>query len=879
MTELASWLQNTKRHISPNGLTILTHPLPNSEVAALHFCVKAGYFCETDAEIGLAHLLEHMYFKGSKNYPVPESMGIGMKALGGSINASTSYDETNYFCEVPAENLNPALDIMGDAFVYPLFPADELERECEVVIEEFNRKLDSPSSYSIEKMIQLAYARHRMKRWRIGTPQQLRSYTQESLFDYFRRYYMPQNMIVTVAGKFDEQQILDKINQLFSAMPNRELNKDFGPSEPKQERLRYAMHTAEATQSYLYFAFHTPGVMHEDQPALDFLTSLLSSGRSARLHRYIVENRRSASAVSCGEMAYEDVGLLVASAVTEASKIRDAGRDIWSVIQDTLENGITEGELAKVKNKLKLHQAMQTEDALNLAELLSYNEVYGGYERIDTYIQAMEELTAEKILETASRYIRTSNMTVLEFLNEPLPEWNADQYLNHLESGYMAPEIVLPPPIVLTAGSLAPTEQSANVPDLRKGKVTYLFYPDHHYPFVSGGIFFMGGRSEEQESNAGITHMMFRAIAKGTSKFNAEQIAFRFDALGNPPRFSCNRDVSGFTFEAMPDRFTEMWDLLMHCITDGHFPESEIETERGKVISAIRRNLDDSFVRPIQLFQRAYYGSHPYGLPENGFEETVKKITPADLMAWKNRVFHSERVLVSAAGNFDPDEMFERFEKRFQDFPSSGVKVVPPPDVSGPVKRELNENRPKKQTAFVLGFPAPSATHPDAHLYDLLQQILSGMGGRLFINLRSKKSLAYTVYAGAASHLYAGTFLTYIAGDASKEKQALEGMWEELETLKKEPVTEEELENARQALIGGYALSTQSASAKMIDAINCYLLGKPLPYAPVYRQLVRAATADDILKISQLTFNRETATLGVMRGTTEKTDAEKLVLA
>jgi zinc protease len=223
--------------------------------------------------------------------------------------------------------------------------------------------------------------------------------------------------------------------------------------------------------------------------------------------------------------------------------------------------------------------------------------------------------------------------------------------------------------------------------------------------------------------------------------------------------------------------------------------------------------------------------------------------------------------------------MFERFEKQFQDFPSNGPEVVAPPAIHGPVSRERQEHRPKKQTAFVLGFPAPSATSPDAHQYDLLQQILSGMGGRLFINLRSKKSLAYTVYAGAASHLYAGTFLTYIAGDATKEKMALEGMWEELETLKQHLVSEEELENARQALIGGYALSTQSASAKMIDAINCYLLGKPLPYAPVYKQLVRSATAADIQKISQQTFNKETATLGVMRGTTEKTDAEKLVLA
>lgn len=879
MPNLAGWLENTKRHRSKNGLTILTFPLPNSEVAALHFCVRAGYFCETDAEVGLAHLLEHMYFKGSKKYPVPESMGIRMKSLGGTINASTSYDETNYFCEVPAENLYPALDLMADAFLSPLFPADELQRECEVVIEEFNRKLDSPASYSVEKMIQLAYRQHRMKRWRIGTPEQLRSYTQDSLFDYFYRYYQPQNMIITVTGKFDEDETVQKIDQLFASMPNRELIKDFGPSEPKQEQIRYALHTAETTQSYLYFAFHTPGVTHQDQPAIDFLTSLLSSGRSARLHRYVVEHVRSASGISCSEMAYEDVGMIVTSAVTEASRIREAGRDIWAVIQDLIRNGVTEGELAKVKNKLKLHQAMQTEDALNLAELLSYNEAYGGFERIESYLQTMEDLTAEKLLETASRYLVPTNMTVLEFVNEPILELKPEEYQSHLESGYMAPEIALPPPITLSPRSLPPAEKVAETPDVRKGKVTYILQPDPHYPFVAAGMFFLGGRNEENETNAGMTHFMFRSIAKGTSKFNAEQIAFRFDALGNTPRFSCNRDVSGFTFEALPESFSEMWELLMHCINDSRFPETEIVTEKGKVLSAIRRNLDDSFVRPLQLFQRAYYGSHPYGLPENGFEETIQTFNTPDLLSWRSRMFHSQRVLVAVAGSFNPDQLFEQMEKGFQDFPTTGPEIPIPAPITRPAGPERFETRPKKQTAFVLGFPAPSATSPDAHKYDVLQQVLSGMGGRLFINLRSKKSLAYTVYAGAASHLYAGTFLTYIAGEASKEKLALEGMWEELEALKQQPVTEEELENARQALIGGYALNTQSASSKMIDAVNSYLLHRPLPYQPEYRKLIRSTTADDILEISRKTFLRETSTMGVMRGTTEMTDAEKLVVA
>lgn len=879
MSNLTAWLHHTKRHRTSNGLTVLTHKLPNSGVAALHFCVKAGYFCETDREVGLAHLLEHMYFKGSEKYPVPESMGVQMKALGGMINATTSYDQTCYFCEVPAKNLEQALAIMTDAFLAPNFPADELTRETEVVIEEFNRKLDSPASYSVEMMIQLAYTTHRMKRWRIGTPEQLRSYTRDDLFDYFRRYYQPQNMVITVSGNFDEDSVIRKIEEDFSRMPNRELVKDFGPVEPPQNGLRYALHKAAATQSYLHLAFHVPGVRSDEQPALDFLTSLLSSGKSARLHRYVVEQRRSASAVSCGVMAYEDVGLMVVSAVTETEKIRDAARDIWTVFEDLFSNGITEGELQKVKNKLKLHQAMQTEDAMELAELLSYHESYDGYEKIEEYLNAMNALTEEQIIATARKHIKTSNLTVHEFVNEELAPADPQEYERKLTEGYAAPEVVLPPPMVLQESEMRPATAAAQAPDLIKDGVTYILQPDPHHPFVAAGIFFLGGRNEESDENAGITHLTFRSLLKGTSKLDAEQIAFRFDALGNPPRFSCSRDVSGFTFETLPESFAEMWDLLVHCLSDARFPDKEVDTERGKVLSMIRRNLDDNFVRPLQLFQRAYYGSHPYGIPETGFEETVNKLTSADLAAWRARLLSESRIVVAAVGNFDGDHLLSILQNSLKTLSLNESPLVAPPMVHVPSRPEQSEQRPKKQTAFVLGFPAPPATSDDVIQYEVLQQVLSGMGGRLFINLRSKKSLAYTVYAGTASYLYSGTFLTYIAGDASKERQALEGMWEELETLQRSAVTDEELQNARNALIGGYALGTQGASARLMDYVNSYLLGRPMPYAPIYEERVRTVTAEKLLHAARRTFLRDAATLGILRGTTEMTDAEKLVLA
>jgi len=873
-------LKHTRRIFFPNGLTLLLHPLENSEAAALHFCVKAGYFCEQDPEVGLAHLLEHMYFKGSANFPEPGALGIRMKALGGMINASTSYDQTNYFCEVPAENLSAAIEIMGDAFAAPVFPADELTRETEVVIEEFNRKLDNPSAYSLELLIRLAFTQHRMKRWRIGTPRQLRSYTRDHLFDYFHRYYQPQNMIVTVTGKFDEENTRESLERVLSPMSDRELTKDFGPEEPPQTGLRYAFGKAAATQSYLHLGFHAPGVMHPDGPALEVLAFLLASGRSARLHRHLVERKRSASFATCYYLAYENVGLITSTAITEAGKIREAGSDIWNVIQDLCENGVGADELQKVKNKLRLHQAMQTEDALSLAELLSYYEAYGSYERIAEHLERMQALTGQEIQAAAQKYCGMDNLSVMEFVNQDINESSADQYRTHLQTGFVSPQAGLSFPFLPAEPDGTGHAQTWKQPLIQKGgKVTTIFHPDESYPFIAAGIFFQGGRNEESEMTAGLTHFLFRNALKGTSKLSAEQLAFQFDALGNPPRFSCFRDFSGFVMEAMPESFTDMWNLLLHCLTDAQFPPEEIETEKGKVLAVIQRNMDDNYIRPLQLFQKAFYGSHPYGIPESGYESSVAAFHRDSLLEWKKRLFNASRCVVVVVGSFDPDRILPILEQSMASFESNGEPIKEPGSMRGPTGRNEIEQREKKQTAFVLGFPGVAAGSPDTHHYDAMQQILAGMGGRLFLNVRSKKSLAYTVHASAVSSLYGGTFQTYIAGEAAKEEQALEAIWHELEKIQESSVSKDELDNAKNSLIGSYTLNTQTASSKILDYVNCFLLGRPLPYAPVYRELIRTVTPELLMETARRTFVKENSTMGIVRGTTEITEAEKLISA
>lgn len=868
---------DTNRKVWGNGLRLLTHPLPESEVVALHFCVQAGYFLEKDSEVGLAHLLEHMYFKGSAHFPVPGTIGIRMKALGGIINASTSYDQTNYYCAVPAENLFSALEIMTDAFLDPLFPDDELRRECEVVIEEFNRKIDSPSAYSIEKLIQLAYTTHRMKRWRIGAPEQLRTYTRDHLFNYFHKYYQPSNMIVTVAGKFDETAVLEKIENSLGLWKGTQIVKDFGPAEPRQTTLRHETCRAEATQSYLHFGFHAPGVLSDESPAIEFLCFLLSNGKSSRLHRFLVEQKRSASSASFNYSAYENIGLVTLSAVTEASQIRSAGQDAWTCLTDLRTHGVSLEEMEKVKNKLRLFRATQTEEVLNLAQLLGYYEAYGGFEKIEEIQNGMETLEEEQILSVAEKYLGTENLSVLEFVNNEVPPIVSDSYEKQLFAFPPTPEAAFPPPIVVEKVKLGSFVQN-NPLVIRQGKITYIVQSDPRYSQISAGLYFLGGRNQEADFNAGITHLLFRTLLKGTSRWNAEQIAFRFDSLGNPPRLNCSRDYAGYAFETLPEYFMEAWNLLIHCIYDARFPEHEIQSEKRKVTAAIRRAQDDTLQRPLQLFQRAFYGAHPYGLPETGTEESLGAIQQTDLKNWAEGIFVADRAIAVVVGDFDSNDLISALESTLKDLPLAKFERATPAAVSIPVHREQAETRMKKQTAFFLGFPAPWASSKEIHQYSVLQQVLSGMGGRLFQNLRSKKSLAYSISAGLFANLYGGTFLTYIAGNAAKEKEAMKGMWEELEELKEHGIRPEELENAIQALIGTYALGTQTAASRVQDYFSSYILGRPIPFSHHYRELLKTIQAGDIQKIARETFVREHSALGIVRGTTQQTAAEKLIL-
>src|SRR5215510_12531506 len=221
--------------ILKNGLTVIVREQQAVPLASITTYVKAGYFDEDDRTSGISHVIEHMFFKGTTKRPVGE-IARQTQALGGYLNAYTFYDRTVYHSEVPAENIKQALEIQADALWNSGYDAGELKKEIEVVLQENNRKLDNPPAVAAEKLYATAFEQHRMKRWRIGTPEGLRALTRDDVVAYVKKYYRPSNIILSIAGQLDIEQTIAEVVKLYGNIPADDMpvEHDHGSAEPEQ---------------------------------------------------------------------------------------------------------------------------------------------------------------------------------------------------------------------------------------------------------------------------------------------------------------------------------------------------------------------------------------------------------------------------------------------------------------------------------------------------------------------------------------------------------------------------------------------------------------------------------------------------------------------
>lgn len=869
---------DTHREVLPNGLTLLVRRDTSAPVVSIVTYVKAGYFDETDDIVGIAHVLEHMFFKGTPTRGVGQ-IARETKANGGYLNAHTIYDHTSYYTVLPSSGFVPGLEIQFDAYARSVIDAEELARELEVIIQEAKRKRDTPNAVAIETLYAVLHDHHRIRRWRIGEEAGLRTLSREQLVGFYRRWYRPDNTVLCIVGDVgvDEarREVIARYGTLQAGTPPR----DRGPREEQLPGMRRREWSGDVAQQQVAFGWRAPSIEHPDAPALDLAGIALGSGRASRLYRAIRE-QQLASSVTAWHYSAADVGVFVAHTEGNAGTARDATRALWRELQAARNDGFRRSEIVRAQRILEARWLRRLESMDGQAQYLAGWEAEGGLEVGARYYDALLTLDGDAVQQALQAHLDPSQVSVISYRpdgTEPLvPSDDALRAL--LDEELFKGSLVMPAPGTPTPPAAQRTIAAPAVHVALRGErqddvhvyrttqgVPVLVLPRPGSPLVNVGLFQRGGGVLNTPEQEGLARLALQSTLKGTHSRTGSQIAEAAEELGSSIGVSAGLESLGWSMSVPVRHLATATELLGDVVQHATFPDEAVATERTLALAEVARVRDDMYRWPMRLASIAAYGSHPYARSVLGNEESLRALDANAV-----RAFHAQHVargasVIAVVGDVQPDDVVQLMQRHF------GAVVyaadAPLPAHVWPAERHaLAESRAKQQTAIALLFPGPSRSSGERYAARVLSAIASGLGGRFFEQLRDKQSLAYTVQAFPIERRAGGAFGAYIATGPEREDEAREGLLSEFAKFTQSPPTDEELERAKRYLIGTHAIAQQSGASVMGDLVDAWLFGEGLHERHDVDACLDAVTGEQVMAMAQRWLDPAVVMEGVVRG-------------
>lgn len=825
------------RYPLKNGSVLLVKEDRSTPVVSLNLWVEAGSIDERPDERGMAHLIEHMIFKGTPKRGVGE-ISRQVEAAGGYLNAFTSYEHTCFYVVLPSSQIRKALEIEFDAYLHSTFDAGELAKEKEVVFEEMRMRRDDPWSWSWELLFHLLYQKNPYHWPVIGDMQILKGVPRERLLRYYKTHYVPSNTVISVVGDVSASAVASWVKDHFEkismpAAPPRKFNFD---GEPK--KLQLHLEEGEVQQVYLSLAFPAVNLEDPDSPALEILEAVLSEGASGRLNLAIREKSQSADEIGGEYFSGKYGGAFVFQCLTDSKRLEECVKEIMVEVGKIIQKGVRESELQKVKNKIKASKIFEKQNMDGQAKSLGFWELQGGYHLEEKFLKALDLVTVDDLKRVAERYLAPPRASlVLYHPKGQKPVSDPSYWQSLLQKGL---DSVIP-------SFRGPQKREAKIRQVKLQNGSTLWVKERkNLPLVSLGAFLQGGFRQESAKNYGITTLMTKCLLKGTQRKSHEAFSHEIEGYAAHLDPSMEKDYWGLTLDVSRPNFEKAFDLMLEVLREPQFSETEVAKEKKLQIAAIQRLKDDPAELALVQSDVLTFDQTPYGHFPMGTQETISHLTPQDLKAWHRHHLSAKTMTWVAVGDVDLEELKKFLDARL---PLFTEKAKPSPRLGkAPVLRPkvLQLNNDGQQANMVLGFRAPAFHSKDYFTFRVLNTILNGMGGKLFGELREKRSLAYSVYASHDAGALAGIYQIYIGCAPSKMAEAKGALQTVLRQFAEKRVSADELERAKTYMVGLYQVGLQTNRAQVHSYARYELVGEGAHGVEHFPERVRKVTATDI---------------------------------
>ena len=803
-----------------NGLRVLLYPDESAEKTFVIITYFVGSRHEAYGETGMAHLLEHLVFKGTPNHP---DISAELTERGAAPNGTTWLDRTNYFEEFAAtdENLDWALDLEADRMINSFIAKEDLDSEMTVVRSEWESGENSPSRVLSQRLRSAAFMWHNYGNTTIGARSDIENVPIDRLKAFYKKYYQPDNAQLMIAGKFDEERALELVLEKFGPIPRPDRsgsNQLFETytAEPPQDGERVVTLERVGDVQLFRMAYHIPSGTDPEAPTIDVLAFVLGSGPSSRLYKSMVETQIATSAWASADSFAEPGLFTFGASVPMDGSLEEAQSTVEATVMDIIENPPTQEEVDRAKLFYLNNIERSFNNPIGIARSMSEWGAMGDWRLLFLYRDNMENVTPEGVHAAAKKYFKNSNRTIGYF--KPVAETpervaiEAAPPVSELVAGYTGREAVAAgEDFEYTPANVASRTQFGQ---FANGARLAMVSKENRGDTVSVQISMRYG-TEELLTGKGYAASMASAMPmRGSAKYTKEQISDEFTRLKLNGGVSAGLSSGNITMntdrENLPAAIAFLGDIAKNPVWD----EEEFELIRKQTITGLEAQKSEPGYKAGYTLS-SHLNRYPKGHPNyvSSIEEDIEGYTNVTLEEAK--AFYEEFVGLGAGttivivGDFDPEVVPGLLEDEFGDFTTSVPYERIYTEAQGHPALRLAIETPDKANAMLqagMDFEFTD-THPDYEAMVVAARIMGGgfLNSRLATRIRQKEGWSYGVGAGFSTHPIdnRGSFAGY-AISAPENSMKVEGAFlEEIERAVSEGFTEDEVEAAKAGILDG----------------------------------------------------------------------------
>ena len=861
MVEKVTEVEGIAEYRLENGVKVLLFPDASKEVVTVNMTVFVGSRHEGYGEAGMAHLLEHMLFKGTPSHPdIPKALKD--RGAGRSMNGTTWMDRTNYYETLPAtgDNLEFAIRLEADRLLNSNIRGEDLESEMTVVRNEFERSENSPFQVMLQRMQGAAYEWHNYGKSTIGNRSDIERVPVVKLREFYRKYYRPDNVMVIVAGKFDTDEALGYLQKYFGTLsiPETPIDPTY-TTEPAQDGERTVVVRRVGETQLVGAAYHIPAGSHPDYAAAKALVSILGDEPNGRLYRQLVQPG-IASSVYASSFAFTEPGLLFSLAEVPGDGSLESARAalVEAMERSFAEEPITEKEVGRAVQQILKQRELQASNTDRIAVSLSDWAAQGDWRLYFLFRDHIETLTTEQVQAVAEKYFVRNNRTVGLFI----PSEKSDRVeipeapdLAQMLDGYKGREAVSageqidPDPLEIEKRTLRG--------DLTEG-IRYAFIPKKtRGETVTFTLTLRFGTGETLKGKRGAVELLGIMMGRGTQKLDYSAIEDEKVRLRLQASVSSTLGLLQISAKTKREFLPESVALIGDIIRSPRFEGSELEVIRRQIVTGLEQSSTD----PQSLGRRSvdrrltpYPKGHVLAVQSIDEEiEMYRSVTIEEIAALHREFIGSHAGEVTAVGDFDVESFKALIKEQLDglEVDQPYVRVDRPAHPEIPGSLEAIETPDKENAVYRASLQVNlSDSDPEFAALELGNFILGGgsLSSRLGNRVRQQEGLSYGIasYTLPRSKDSRVDFTVAAITNPGKKDRLIEVINEELIRIREEGITETELKEAKAAYLQAARVRRSDDGALNQELLSSLFNERTLQHVADHEQNISDATLEAV---------------------------------